>query len=282
LFERITKLPEYYLSRVEQTILASHGAELAQLAGRGRVVMEFGSGSSTKTPLLLSAISPAAYVPIDISGDFLRESVKRLKRSFPFLPMHPVEGDFTQPLFLPELHDLHNAPRLGFFPGSTIGNLAPRDAVDLLRAFAAALGPDAQLLIGIDRIKSPAVVVPAYDDAEGVTAAFNLNLLRRINRELEGTIPLARFRHVVRWNDSESRIEMHLEATRDMAFRVSGVEFDMSAGETIHTENCVKYGERDARVLLRAGGWSPLAEWVDRERYFAVILAVAAARATAH
>ena len=281
LFERITKLPEYYLSRVEQAILARHGAELAELTGPGRVVVEFGSGSSTKTPLLLSAITPAAYVPIDISGEFLRESVKLLKRSFPSLPIHPVEGDFTQPLLLPELHHLHDAPRLGFFPGSTIGNLVAREAVDLLRAFAAALGPNAQLLIGIDRVKSPAVLVPAYDDAQGVTAAFNLNLLRRINRELEGTIPVERFRHVVRWNDPESRIEMHLEATCDVTFRVSGFEFGMSAGETIHTENCIKYGERDARVLLRAGGWSTLAEWVDRENCFAVILAGAASTTTA-
>ena len=275
LFELITKLPEYYLSRVEQAILASQRAELAGLTGPGRVVVEFGSGSSTKTPLLLSAIRPAAYVPVDISGEFLRESVKVLKRSFPSLPIHPVEGDFTQPLLLPELRRLDDAPRLGFFPGSTIGNLGARQAVDLLRAFAAALGPDAQLLVGMDRIKNPAVVVPAYDDAQGVTAAFNLNLLRRINRELEGTIPVEGFRHVVRWNDSESRIEMHLEATYDVAFQVSGFEFGMSAGETIHTENSMKYGERDTRLLLRAGGWSPLAEWVDRDQRFAVILATA-------
>ena len=281
LFERITKLPEYYLTRVEQTILASHGAELAELTGPGRVVVEFGSGSSMKTPLLLSAIAPAAYVPIDISGDFLRESVKPLKRAFPSLPIHPVEGDFTQPLLLPELHHLFDAPRLGFFPGSTIGNFVAWKAVDLLRAFAAGLGPNAQLLIGIDRIKSPAVLLPAYDDAEGVTAAFNLNLLRRIDRELEGTIPVERFRHVVRWNDPESRIEMHLEATCDVAFRVSGFEFGMSAGETIHTENSIKYGERDAQLLLRAGGWSPLAEWVDREDRFAVILAAEASTTTA-
>jgi uncharacterized SAM-dependent methyltransferase len=134
-------------------------------------------------------------------------------------------------------------------------------------------------LIGVDRIKNPAVLVPAYDDAQGVTAEFNVNLLRRINRELEGTIPLEAFRHLVRWNDSESRIEMHLEATCDVAFRVSGFEFDMSAGETIHTENSMKYGVRDTRLLLRAGGWSPLAEWVDRDQRFAVILAASTTRA---
>jgi len=281
LFERITKLPEYYLSRAEQGILASHRAELAELTGPGRVIVEFGSGSSTKTPLLLSAIAPAAYVPIDISGEFLRESVNVLKRSFPTLPIHAVEGDFAKPLLLPKLQLLRDAPRLGFFPGSTIGNLRPREAVDILREFAAALGPDAQLLIGIDRVKSPAVLVPAYDDTQGVTAAFNLNLLRRINRELEGSIPVERFHHVIRWNDPESRIEMHLEATGEVSFGVSGFEFVMSAGETIHTENSMKYGERDTRLLLRAGGWSPLAEWVDRDRSFAVILAAAASPTTA-
>jgi L-histidine N-alpha-methyltransferase len=278
LFEAITHLPEYYPSRTERAILAENASEIAELTGRGRTVVEFGSGSSVKTPLLLSAIGPSAYVPVDISGDFLRESAAILRRSFPALPVHPVEGDFTRPLALPEMLQ---GKRLGFFPGSTIGNLIPRVAVDLLRAFAATLGTDGQLLIGIDLTKSPKILVSAYDDAAGVTAAFNLNLLHRINKELAGTIPVEDFRHVARWNETESRIEMHVQATKDVRFTVDDCEFEMGAGETIHTENSVKYGQRDARLLLRAGGWSPVAEWVDRESLFTVILAKVAPGLTA-
>jgi dimethylhistidine N-methyltransferase len=278
LFEAITQLPEYYPSRTERTILAENASEIAELTGRGRTVVEFGSGSSVKTPLLLSAIHPSAYVPVDISGDFLRESAETLRGSFPALPVHPVEGDFTQALALPEVAQ---GRRLGFFPGSTIGNLVPRAAVDLLRAFAATLGAEGQLLIGIDLIKSPEILVPAYDDAAGVTAAFNLNLLHRINRELAGTIPVRDFRHLARWNERESRIEMHVQAAKDVRFTVSGVRFEMRAGETIHTENSMKYGQRDARLLLRAAGWSPIAQWTDRESLFTVILAEVAPNATA-
>jgi len=278
LFEAITRLPEYYPSRTERAILAENASNIARLTGRGRTVIEFGSGSSVKTPLLLSAIHPSAYVPVDISGDFLRESAATLRGSFPALPVHPVEGDFTQALDLPEIAQ---GKRLGFFPGSTIGNLVPGAAVDLLRAFAATLGADGQLLIGMDLVKSPEILVPAYDDAAGVTAAFNLNLLHRINRELAGTIPVSDFKHLAHWNDMESRIEMHVQAARHVRFEVSGVGFEMGAGETIHTENSVKYGQRDARLLLRAGGWSPICEWTDRQSLFMVILADVASSVTA-
>lgn len=272
LFESITRLPEYYPTRTERKILSALAGELPDLTGRGRVVVEFGSGSSLKTPLLLSAIEPGAYVPIDISGEFLAESVEDLARRFPVLPIHPVVADFMHPVILPELA---GAKCLGFFPGSTIGNLVAPTAVDLLRMMVDCLGPDAQLLIGIDRSKSPSVLVPAYDDAEKVTAAFNLNLLHRINRELDGTVPVAAFRHRARWNDMESRIEMHLETMHEIRFAVAGVEFHMRAGETIHTENSIKYGPRDARLLLRAGGWTPVKEWTDPDDLFAVILAEA-------
>ncbi|MGE3745920.1 MAG: L-histidine N(alpha)-methyltransferase, partial [Sphingomonadaceae bacterium] len=168
LFEQITRLPEYYPTRTEMGLLGDLGTEFATLIGPGRAVVEFGSGSSTKTPLLLSAISPAAYVPIDISGDFLRSSANALGARFPGLPVLPIEADFLHPIRLPRALD--DTPRLGFFPGSTIGNLVPEKAVDLLRTMAANLGDDAQLLIGIDRIKDPAILIPAYDDAQGVTA----------------------------------------------------------------------------------------------------------------
>ena len=217
-------------------------------------------------------MGPAAYVPIDISRDFLWESAERLTELFPDLPIYPLEGDFTQTLRLPAA--VEGTSTLGFFPGSTIGNLLVPDAVDLLRGMAATLGSGSMLLIGIDRIKHPDILVPAYDDAQGVTAAFNLNLLHRINRELEGSLPVQAFRHVARWNDAEARIEMHLEATRDVHFEVDGRYFSMARGETIHTESSLKYGPRDASVLLRAGGWTPIADWTDQHELFSLILAV--------
>jgi dimethylhistidine N-methyltransferase len=235
--------------------------------------VEFGSGSSAKTPLVLSAVSPSAYVPIDISGEFLHDSVAALVRQFPTLPIHPIEGNFMHRLVLPT--SIGSSPRLGFFPGSTIGNMNAPAAVDLLRAMWDTLGRGSKLLIGIDRIKPVGVLIPAYDDAQGVTAQFNLNLLHRINRELCGTIPVAAFKHVARWNDTEARIEMHLEATRDVSFSVDGHPFAMSKGKTIHTENSYKYGPRDARLLLRSAGWTPLAEWTDREGLFGLLLAEA-------
>ncbi len=273
LFEAITRLPEYDLTRTETALLAAHCAEAARLTGPGRAVVEFGSGSSVKTPYLLRAAAPAAYVPIDISGEFLRVSSARLQQDFPRLAMHPLEADFMQPFELPAA--VKGLPKLGFFPGSTIGNLIARSAVDLLRRMRTGLGVGAMLLIGMDRVKDRDVLMAAYDDSSGVTARFNMNLLVRINRELGGTIPLDVFAHRPRWNDEYARIEMHLEAMRDVSFTVMGRAFGMRAGETIHTENSHKYGPRDARLLLRAGGWSPVAEWTDSANGFALILAEA-------
>ncbi|WP_203308946.1 MULTISPECIES: L-histidine N(alpha)-methyltransferase [Sphingomonas] len=275
LFEAITDLPEYYPTRTETQILRDHCPDVARIVGAGRAVVEFGSGSSTKTPLLLRCVEPAAYVPIDISGDFLRDSARALSQGFPDLTVLPFEADFMRPLTLPAA--VADMPKLGFFPGSTIGNMIPLMAVDLLRAMRMSLGLGAMLLIGMDRIKDEATLVSAYDDAAGVTAAFNMNLLDRINRELAGTIPPGAFRHVARWNDDRARIEMHLEATRDTAFTVDGRAFAIQAGETIHTENSHKYGPRDARILLRSGGWTPIGEWTDPEGKFGLYLAEAQA-----
>ncbi len=273
LFEAITDLPEYYPTRTERALLEACTPQVAQQVGAGRAVVEFGSGSSAKTPLLLAAVDPAAYVPIDISGDFLRESASALGQRFPGLPVHPVEADFTHPIALPAA--IGTAPRLGFFPGSTIGNLTPPAAIDLLRAMVGTLGQGAMLLIGMDRIKPTEILVPAYEDAQGVTAAFNVNLLTRINRELGGDIPVDAFAHVACWNDAEARIEMHLEATRDVAFAIDGQSFAIGAGETIHTENSHKYDARGARLLLAAGGWTTIAEWTDPADQFAILLAEA-------
>lgn len=275
LFEEITRLPEYYPTRTETAILEQACPQVARIAGEGRAVVEFGSGSSTKTPILLRCARPSAYVPIDISGEFLRDSSRALSAAFPDLLVLPFEADFMRPLTLPRT--IQSAPKLGFFPGSTIGNMTPLMAVDLLRAMRASLGEGAQLLIGMDRIKDAETLVAAYDDAAGVTARFNLNLLERINRELDGTVPVDAFRHRAIWNDDRARIEMHLEAQRDVSFTVDGRPFSIAAGETIHTENSHKYGPRDARILLRAGGWTPIADWTDPDERFALYLAEAQA-----
>jgi dimethylhistidine N-methyltransferase len=270
LFEAITRLPEYYPTRTETGLLDRHCGEAAALAGKGRVVVEFGSGSSAKTPILLRAAEPRAYVPIDISGEFLHESARELGAEFPGLPIFPVEADFMAPIALPA--GLPDAPMLGFFPGSTIGNLVPATAVDLLRRIKTALGPGACLLIGMDRVKPVELLLAAYDDPAGITAEFNLNLLRRINRELGGDIRVEAFRHRALWNDPMSRIEMHLVAREAVAFSVDGTRFEMAAGETIHTENSHKYDPRGAHLLLQAGGWIALGEWTDKDELFALIL----------
>lgn len=273
LFEDITRLPEYYPTRAETEILAARGAEFAALVGPGRAVVEFGSGSSVKTPLLLEAIDPAAYVPLDISGDFLRAAAAALAGKFPGLPVYPVEADFMRRVALPGAAD--GLPKLGFFPGSTIGNMVPPTATDLLREMRATLGEGAQLLIGFDLVKDTDTLLAAYDDAAGVTAAFNVNLAERINRELGGTIPTDALRHEARWNDPLARIEMHLVATRAFTFEVAGEGFAMAAGESIHTENSHKFTRRSLSLLLLAGGWTPVQRWTDGEGRFVVVLAEA-------
>jgi dimethylhistidine N-methyltransferase len=273
LFDAITRLPSYYPTRTETALLERIMPQVAGHVLPGAAVVEFGSGSSTKTPLLLRTTHPAAYIPVDISGDYLRESAARIDAEFPDIPVHPVEADFTRPFAIPpQVADL---PKLGFFPGSTIGNFVPASAIDLLRLFRADLGTGARLLIGMDRVKPIERLLAAYDDPEGVTATFNLNLLHRINRELGADIPTQAFRHEARWSDILSRIEMHLVATRDLAFTIEGRRFAFAKGASIHTENSHKYGPRGARLLLVAGGWTPIAEWTDADEDFAVILAAA-------
>jgi dimethylhistidine N-methyltransferase len=212
-------------------------------------------------------------VPVDISGDYLEQSAADLQERLPWLRVLPVVADFARPFSLPA--EIAELPKLGFFPGSTIGNFVPWSATDLLRQFRALLGPRSQLLIGMDRVKHVDRLIAAYDEPEGVTAEFNLNLLTRINRELDGDIPVEAFRHEARWNDILSRIEMHLVATRDVSFSVAGRKFSFASGASIHTENSHKYGPRGGRVLLLAGGWTPISEWSDADEDFAEILAVA-------
>lgn len=274
LFEAITQLPEYYPTRTEITILTKYAAAIAAAVGPGRAVIEFGSGSSAKTPLLLRAIAPAAYVPVDISAEFLQASAAALAAAFPGLPVLPVAADFTAPIRLPA--SLAGLPKLGFFPGSTLGNLAPAAAVDLLRGFAATLGAQSWLIIGLDLApgaeKSVAVLETAYDDAQGVTAAFNLNLLHRVNRDLDGTVRIADFAHRAVWNGDLGRIEMHLVAMCDTAFSAAGQDFSLVAGETVHTENSYKWTLPEARLLARASGWLPADVWLDAEARFSLHL----------
>lgn len=271
LFEQITDLPEYYPTRTEIGILRSAMPEIAAAVGTGRAVVDYGAGALAKTPLLLRGIAPALYAPVDISGAHLRANAEALQEDFPSLPIFPVEADFTRAFDLPA--EVGDHPRLGFFPGSTIGNLVPASAVDLLRSFRQTLGTGALLLIGMDRVKAPGRLVAAYDDAAGVTGRFNLNLLHRINRELGGDIPVDAFAHEARWNASMARIEMHLVADRDVSFTIDGRTFRFAAGESIHTENSHKYTAESARLLLLAGGWTPFKEWSDPAGDFALLLA---------
>jgi L-histidine Nalpha-methyltransferase len=273
LFDEITRLPSYYPTRTETALLKQIMPEIASRIQGGTAVVELGAGSATKTPLLLEAIHPAAYVPVDISGDYLRQSAREIADRFPDIAVEPVIADFARPFELPD--SISGLPKLGFFPGSTIGNFVPRTATDLLRSWRELLGVGSLLLIGMDRVKPVERLLAAYDDPQGVTASFNLNLLERINRELDGTIPLDAFRHEARWNSILSRIEMHLVATRAVTFTIAGREFSFAEGSSIHTENSHKYGQRGARVLLLAGGWTPIAEWTDEAGDFAVVLAEA-------
>ncbi len=270
LFEAITRLEEYYPTRAEIEILSRHSGQIAQLTSGGRVLVEFGSGSSAKTPLLLDQMTAAAYIPIDISEWFLYESAARIRAKFPGLDVLPVAGDFTQRVFLPP--EVKGKPALGFFPGSTIGNLTPFAASSLLREFGATLGADAYLAIGIDLRKAPRRLELAYNDAAGVTAAFNLNLIDRLNRELIGEVPRDAFEHQAVWRDGLSRIEMHLVAKRDVRFSVAGRTFGMEKGDTIHTENSYKYSVGEARMLARVSGWEPVSAWTDTKGLFSLHL----------
>lgn len=270
LFEAITRLPEYYPTRTEIGILAAHGRDIAAIVGPGRAVVEFGSGSSAKTPPFLRAVAASVYVPIDISAEFLQMAATDLAAKLPELPVFPVAADFTRPLQLPVA--IAGRPKLGFFPGSTLGNMGPAAAVDLLRAVGDTLHTAAWLVIGLDLRKDRQTLEAAYNDAAGTTAAFNFNVVHRINRELEGTIDAADFGHFAPFNPDLGRIEMHLRARRATTFTVLGQQFTLAAGATIHTENSYKWTLDEARLLACAAGWTPIEVWTDPAAWFAVHL----------
>jgi dimethylhistidine N-methyltransferase len=262
LFEQITRLPEYYPTRCELALLHENAVAMASFFPSGCALVEFGSGSSRKARILLGAAATVeAYVPIDISGDFLQQDAAQLRRDFPHLAVHPVIADFTGASELPSA--VAHMPRVGFFPGSTIGNFEPHEAAAFLRRAGRLLGAGAALLVGVDLIKAPDILYRAYNDAAGVTAKFNLNLLGRINRELGADFDLSAFEHHAFYNAERRRIEMHLASTRRQKVRVCGATVEFRAGETIHTENSYKYSIDSFQALAHGSGWSPLAVWND-------------------
>jgi dimethylhistidine N-methyltransferase len=269
LFERITALPEYYPTRCELSILEEHGPQIARLIPHGAALVEFGAGSSRKIRLVLRAAPHlGAYVPVDISGDYLTQEAARLQADFPALTILPVTGDFMQAFELPD--EVLARARVGFFPGSTIGNFEPRAATAFIRHAGQVLGPGAVLIVGVDLIKDEAVLHAAYNDAAGVTAAFNLNLLARMNRELGADFDLDNFSHHAFFNRDKSRVEMHLISARPQTVRVAGKKFRFRAGESIHTESSYKYSLDSFRALARSAGARPVAAWTDRDGYFSV------------
>jgi dimethylhistidine N-methyltransferase len=268
LFDAITKLPEYYPTRTEIGILEAHGDEMAERIGRGNVLIELGSGSSLKIQVLLAALRPAIYMPVDISRDHLLESATALAARFPSLEIRAVCADYSGPIELPLELDWRNLA--AFFPGSSIGNFPPAAARLLLRRVATLVGVGGRLLIGADLVKDERILHAAYNDAQGVTAAFNLNLLTRINREVGADFDLDAFAHRAFYNAAEGRIEMHLESRREQHVRVAGEALFFAAGETIHTECSYKYTLSGFAALAGDAGFEVEQVWTDPDRLFSV------------
>jgi dimethylhistidine N-methyltransferase len=269
LFEEITALPEYYPTRCELTILRAHATDMARLFPAETALIEFGSGSSKKARLVLEAArSIAAYVPVDISSQWLAEEAERLRRDYPRLAVLPVAADFTQDFRLPPA--IATLGRAGFFPGSTVGNFEPHQARAFLQNAARILGEDAILIVGIDLVKDEGKLTAAYNDAAGVTARFNLNLLARINRELGADFDLAKFSHQAFYNRERQRIEMHLVSRVRQKVGVYGRVIELGECETIHTENSYKFTVDSFGALARSAGWTQVAAWSDADGYFSV------------
>lgn len=269
LFDEITRLPEYYLCRAESEILAQRASDIAELGRDRAALVEFGSGSFRKALLILQA-SPwiSTYIPCDISGEFLETQQRAIRSAYPRLNVVPAVADFTQAMRLPAA--VPEKGRMGLFLGSTIGNFDPAEARAIFANFARILGPSALLLVGADIVKDAATLERAYDDSQGVTAQFNLNLLARINRELSAEFDLSRFAHRAVFDQSRSRIEMHLVSRCDQVVRVDGRAITFRAGETIHTENSYKYTPASFAALARAAGWRTVQSWRDAQGLFSV------------
>jgi dimethylhistidine N-methyltransferase len=269
LFESITDLPEYYPTRCEMCILRDHAGDIARLIPDGAALVEFGAGASKKARILLAAAPQlAAYVPVDICSEMIGREAAELRPDFPALKVLPVTADITKTFDLPA--DFTDAPHVGFFPGSTIGNFEPHEASAFLANAGSILGSGALLIIGVDLIKPVEVLKAAYNDKAGVTAKFNLNLLKRINRELGGTFNLESFEHHAFYNRERNRIEMHLASLKRQKVKVAGETIDFRVGETIHTENSYKYSVESLTALARGAGWSRMTGWTDARKYFAI------------
>lgn len=267
LFDRITRLPEYYPTRTEAQILKDNVDRIANKIDPGSVLVEYGSGASEKTRILLDNIPAlSGYIPIDISNEYLEQSAIALRREYPNLAVLPHVGDFLSPQILPNLP----GRRVGFFPGSTIGNLSDVEILDFLTRARNDLGDDAHFVLGFDLRKSANVLIPAYNDAEGVTALFNLNILERANRELNANFNIKDFRHEARWNHQQSMIEMHLVSEADQTVEIDGRLFEFGLGETIRTEISRKFSKSELANLSERAGWSVDDFFLDRDDYFAV------------
>ena len=270
LFDRICSLPEYYVTRTELKLLRDHLGEVAALVGEGASVIEFGAGSNAKARLLLDHLrDPAAYVPVDISREFLLEQVESLRPDYPDVQMQPVVADFTQPFELPE-HAATPKRNLVFFPGSTIGNCTRHEALELLRVMAAAAKPGGALLIGVDIEKDPAILRAAYNDADGITAQFNLNVLERLNRELDAEFVCELFEHKAVYDEKERRIEMRLVSNTRQRVNVAGVPIEFAPREYIITEYSHKYAPEDFHALARRAGFVPARTWIDEAQLFSL------------
>lgn len=272
LFDLITQLPEYYPTRTELGILEQRAGDMAQRIGPDALIVEYGAGSLVKIRYLLDALErPAGFVPVDISETHLKHAADKLREAYPGLAVHPVAADFMRDsLRLSAAWD--GRRKVGFFPGSTIGNLSDPQIHAFLTAARKDLGADGLFLIGVDQPKSPELLLKAYDDAQGVTAAFNLNLLARINRELGGDFDIDQFRHKAVWNAKESRIEMHLKSLVRQTAHIQGRSFEFAAEETIHTENSRKIPSDVFANLAEKAGWRIIADWRDDKNWFAMIL----------
>lgn len=275
LFERITTLPEYYLTRAEHEILGARAHEIAALAGPGCALVEYGSGAGIKIRLLLDALQrTAAYVPIDISVEQLVRVAGEIAAEYPRLPVHPVCADYTAPILLPDLPQ--RARRVAFFPGSTIGNFHPTEAAAFLRRVRRTVADDGVLVLGVDRRKDAAVLNAAYNDSSGVTAAFNLNILRHINEVRDADFDLTRFRHRAFFNAAASRVEMHLESLVRQTVTVDGVRIQFERGETIWTESSYKYDHMRLEQLVTSAGFAITRLWTDAAEQFWVAVLLAA------
>ncbi len=275
LFEAICELPEYYPTRTELGLLEAHAEEIAALIGPQAELVEFGAGASRKVRLLLDAlVQPSRFLPIDISGAHLEASLGPLRTDYPDLEVRPMAADFSQPLKLPAMASSSMA-RMGFFPGSSIGNFEPAEAEALLARFAAMLrgsegGGQRGLLVGVDRVKAPALLHTAYNDAAGVTAQFNLNLLARANRELGADFELAAFDHYAYYQPEQQRIEMHLLSCRAQTVHVQDRMYQFEAGESLHTERSYKYTVPQFQALARRAGFQPMQVWSDSKELFSL------------